>query len=57
MSAKLQLQMAAKGAVSGKAAEWPVLKRALIDAGYDVDDDTPALELRRMAREVIGETE
>lgn len=54
---KLQVEMAAKGAVSGTAREWPLLKQALIDAGYTVGDDTPAAELKRMAKEAEGGTE
>jgi hypothetical protein len=49
----MQLRMAAKGAVSGTAREWPVLKRALLDLGYPVTDHTPANMLRRMATQVV----
>jgi len=46
----LQLRMAANGAVSGTAREWPVLKRALLDLGYAVTDYTPANMLTKMAK-------
>ena len=50
----LLLRMAAKGAVNGTAIQWPVLKRALMDAGFAVTDHTPANMMQRMAEKVLS---
>ena len=47
------IALAANGRTKRDARERPALKQALIDAGYDVVDETPYWELNRMAKEVF----
>jgi hypothetical protein len=52
---RVQIEMAAMGAVSGTIIEWPHLRRALRALGYELPDDASALEMREMCREVLKE--
>lgn len=45
--ARLQIEMAAAGCVSGTLAEWPHLKAALRRWGVQLPDSTTARELKR----------
>jgi len=48
--ASLQVEMAAKGCVSGTLREWPMLARALKELGHDLPPSTPAATLRDLCR-------
>lgn len=47
--------MAAKGCVSGTLSEWPMLKRALNEHGYDLLPSTPAGMLRSICRIILDD--
>ncbi len=49
----LALQMAASGRVSGTLAEWPVLQKALYNAGLHLAPSTDAIVMRRAAQAVL----
>jgi hypothetical protein len=49
---RLQIEMAAKGCISGKGSEWPFLLVALRHWGECADGSMLALELRAIARRV-----
>lgn len=46
----LQVEMAAKGCVSGTLREWPMLARALRELGHNLPPSTPAATLRALCR-------
>lgn len=48
----LQIEMAAKGCVSGTLREWPMLKRALAEQGYELPDITRADVLRDLSKAI-----
>lgn len=50
---RLQVQMAAKGCVSGTLAEWPYLAGALRRYGFDLPPETEARHLRDLSREIL----
>jgi hypothetical protein len=50
---RIQIEMAALGAISGTLAEWPHLKHALRQLGYHLPDHTHAIELRELCREIL----
>jgi hypothetical protein len=50
---KLQIEMAAKGCISGRLTEWPHLYRALESLGYPVTVDVLALEAKEWCCEIL----
>lgn len=53
----LQVEMAAKGCVSGTLSEWPMLSRALKELGHDLPPSTPAATLRALCSARMSEGE
>lgn len=49
-----QIEMAARGCVSGTLAEWPHLMGALRRAGVDLPAKTEAWRLRNLSRQILG---
>ena len=50
----LQIEMAAKGCVSGTLKEWPMLAAALRKLGHELPPTTPAQELRDLCRAAVN---
>lgn len=50
----LQIEMAAKGCVSGTLKEWPMLAAALRKLGHELPPTTPAQELRNLCRAAVN---
>ena len=48
---RLQITQAAKGMVSGKLGEWPVLHRALKKRGYNLSRHMPATEVKLVCQD------
>jgi len=46
----LQVEMAAKGCVSGTLREWPMLNRAMLELGHNLPPATLAATLRDLCR-------
>lgn len=51
----LQIEMAAKGCVSGTLDEWPHLKSALRKRGIHLDGSTQSVEIKRICLKWINE--
>lgn len=49
---RIEIDMAARGMVSGTLAEWPLLKTALKAAGADHPDSTTAAQLKQICRDL-----
>lgn len=49
---RIEIDMAARGMVSGTLAEWPLLKSALKAAGMDYPDSTTAAQLKQVCRDL-----
>lgn len=51
---KLQIEMAARGCVSGRLGEWPMLKSALRKYGYgNLSNFTRADVLRKLCQDIL----
>lgn len=50
---RLQIEMAARGCVSGTLAEWPHLMGALRRSGFDLPAKTEAWRLRNLSRQIL----
>jgi hypothetical protein len=51
-----QIEMPAKGCVSGRLKEWPVLQAALKDCRFDLPPDTLAYEIQQVCQALINRT-
>ncbi len=51
---RVQIEMAAKGCISGTLSEWPHLKSVLRKAGYDLPGHTSAFTLTKLCKELLG---
>lgn len=48
----LQIEMAARGCVSGTLEEWPALNIALVKFGLELPKETPASELKDLCSKI-----
>jgi len=53
--ARVQIEMAAKGCISGTLSEWPLLKSVLKELGYDLPDHTASITLSRLCRKLLSD--
>lgn len=51
----LQVEMAARGCISGQLREWPDLQTALRRAGYSLADSTHAYQIKTICRRLFEE--
>ncbi len=50
----INIQMAARGCISGRLKEWPVLIYELKKYNYSIDPETSCLEVVKICREIVN---